>query len=175
MNRSFSTLLAIPLLSIGSMASAGDCKSVATARPEPPASQGLYPLRILRADTQVADSTDRQEMFKGTRYNGPTKATEVFTAPPVDPMLQMRTKVPLAAGKHVLQVVEQIPSTALSSVAARDRRKANNPRAKTLEIAVEAGQEYALAARLLPDTANRTLSNAHWEPVVWRQEALDCQ
>lgn len=44
-----------------------------------------------------------------------------------------------------------------------------------LVVGVVPGQEYAIAARLVPGQATRTLGNAHWEPVVWRQQALDCQ
>lgn len=168
-------LFAAPLLLIAGIASAGDCKSVATARPLPPAAQGLYPLRILRSDTRVADSSDRQEMFQGTRNNDGAVSRDIFSAPPVDPMLQMRSRIPLLPGRHELLVVEQIPSTALSSLAARDRRGAGAPRAKRLLLDVEPGQEYALAARLLPDSAGRTRANAHWEPVVWRQAAVACR
>lgn len=175
MCRNVPVLFAAPLLLVAGMASAGDCRSVATARPQPPAAQGLYPLRILRADTRVADSTDRQEMFQGTRNNDGAVSRDIFTAPPGDPMLQMRSRVPLAPGRHVLQVIEQIPNTALSSPAAKDRRWTGAPRAKRLVIDVEPGQEYALAARLLPESANRTRTNAHWEPVVWRQAALACR
>ncbi len=175
MSRFASLLLATPLLCIASVANAGDCKAVATAQPEPPTSQGLFPLRILRADTRPADFSARQEMFQGTRVNDGTVSRDIFTAPPTDPAMQTRSRVPLSAGKHVLQVIEEIPASALSPIAAKDRRWAGVPRTKTLEIEVEPGQEYALAARLVPETANRTRANAHWEPVVWRQEALACQ
>lgn len=162
-------------LAAGTPAEASACDSQATAAPTPPSAQGLYPLRILRVDSRVADPADRQGTFQGTRSNQGPIARQAFAAPPLDPMLQTRRAVRLEPGTHVLQVSEQIPASALSQVAARDRRSAGTPRPRTLTIDVQPGQEYALAARLVPETAHRTRANEHWEPVVWRQEARDCR
>jgi hypothetical protein len=175
MVRLVAAMLSAPLLCVAAFAHAAECRSVATARPQPPADQGLYPVRILRSDAGPVNDTQRQEMFEGTRNNDGPIARAVFTAPPGDPMLQLRSQVPLKPGQHVLQLIEQIPDAALSSVAAKNRRWAGVPRAKTLMLEVAPGQEYALAARLVPNSADRTKANAHWEPVVWRREAVVCR
>lgn len=174
MSRLASALL-VPLLCLPAIASAGDCKSLANARPVPPASEGLYPLRILRTAAGPAASGERQAMFEGTRNNDGPVARAIFAAPVGDPMLQMRTRVPLKPGAQSLEVVELIPDSALSGPAAKDRRWSGKARAKRLLIDVVPGQEYALAASLIPATAHRTRGNLHWEPVVWKQEALACR
>jgi len=170
-------LAAIVLLAAATDAVA-ECRSVATAAPEPPASEYLYPARLVRVDGRVADPVPQQEMIKGLRMNdnGGTGVRDLFPASlPPDPAMDTRRSARLESGRQVLRVIEHIPNDALPSTAITARRRAGSPRPKELVLDVVPGQEYAIAARLVPDQATRTLSNAHWEPVVWRQQALDCQ
>lgn len=170
------SLLSILLLSPMTGVVAGNCPATATARPEPPSDQGLFPVRLLRVDGHAADSSPRQEMFRGTQVNdGDGVPTSIFTAPPVDPATEMRSEIRLASGPRSLRVIEQIPNDALTPLAVKDRRWAGAPRPKELVLDVVEGREYAIAARLVPDQANRTRANAHWEPVVWREQARTCR
>ena len=168
------SLVSILLLS-PTVVVAGDCPATATARPEPPSGQGLYPARLLRVDGRAADSSPRQEMFRGTQVNDGPVPTSIFSAPPADGATEMRSEVRLASGQRALRVIEQIPNDALTPLAVKDRRWAGAPRPKELVLDVVEGREYAIAARLIPDQANRTRANTHWEPVVWREQARDCR
>lgn len=178
-NRHVYALLVAFALSPGAVADASpQCRSVATAVPTPPASEGLYPARLVRVDGRVADPAPQQEMIKGLRMNdnGGTGVRDVFPASmPRDPAMDSRRSARLEPGPQLLRVVEHIPDDALSSTAVTLRRRAGTPPPKQLLIEVEPGREYAIAARLLPEQANRTLANAHWEPVVWREQALACR
>lgn len=170
----YTALFSILLLSPTTAVVAGNCPATATAKPEPPSDQGLYPVRLLRVDGRAADSSPRQEMFRGTQVNDGPVPTSIFSAPRIDPATEMRSEIRLASGHRALQVIEQIPNGALTPLAVKDRRWAGAPRPKELVLDVVEGQEYAIAARLVPDQANRTRANAHWEPVVWREQARDC-
>lgn len=171
----YASLVSILLLSPAAAAVAGGCPAVATAEPALPSGQGLYPVSLLRVDGRAADSSPRQEMFRATRANDGPIATDIFSAPPVDGAATMRREMRLASGPRTLQVVEEIPNDALTPLAAKDRRRMGAPRPKELVLDVVEGREYAIAARLIPDQANRTRANAHWEPVVWREQARDCR
>lgn len=176
MKASLSTaLVSILLLSPAPIVVAGSCPATATARPEPPSGQGLYPVRLLRVDGRTADSSPRQEMIRGTQVNDGPVPTSIFSAPPIDPATQMRSEIRLAGGHRTLQVIEQIPNDALTPLAVKDRRWAGAARPKELVLDAVEGREYAIAARLVPDQANRTRANAHWEPVVWREQARVCR
>lgn len=155
-------------------ANAGSCPAIATSKPKPPAAQGLYPVRMLRADGRAADSSQRQEMFRVNQSSDGVPSKQVYFAPPVDPAMEMRREVRLASGHRVLQVIEEIPNNALTPLAVKNRRWAGEPHPKALTLEVVEGREYSIAARLIPDQANRTKANAHWEPVVWREQARDC-
>jgi hypothetical protein len=168
-------LAAIALL-VAAIDAVAECRSVATAAPAPPASEHLYPARLVRVDGRVADPAPQQEMFEGLRLNdGMSGSRVIFSTPPADPAMDTRRSARLEPGRQVLLVIEGIPNDALPSTAVSARRRAGGSRPKELVLDVVSGQEYAIAARLVPDQATRTLSNAHWEPVVWRQRALDCQ
>lgn len=169
-----SGLAAVVLLAAAGDAAA-ECRSIATAAPEPPASERLYPARLVRVDGRVADPAPRQEMFEGLRMNDGPGSRVIHFAPPADPAMDTRRSAHLESGRQVLRVIEAIPNDALPSTAVTARRRAGGPRPKELLLDVVPGQEYAIAARLVPDQATRTLTNAHWEPVVWRQQALDCR
>lgn len=173
--RNLAALLAFAL-PVAAFDAAAQCRSIATAVPTPPASEGLYPARLVRVDGRVADPAPRQEMFEGLRMNdSPTGSRVIHFAPPADPAMDTRRSARLEPGRQVLRVVEHIPNDALSSTAVTARRRAGASQPKALVIEAAPGQEYAIAARLIPGQANRTLANAHWEPVVWREKALDCR
>ena len=175
MNSPGFALLAWLLLVPASHVVAGNCPAVATALPEPPQAQGLYPVRLVRADGRAADPTPRDEMFRSTRNNDGDVPLVIFSAPSIDPATDTRSQVRFSSGRHTLQVIERIPNDALTPLALKNRRWAGAAQPKALVLDVVEGQEYAIAARLVPGAEGRTRANAHWEPVVWRAQARVCR
>lgn len=164
------------LLSLACLASAPAlaCPSIATTSPRPPADEDLYPARLVRVDSRPVNTSTTTEMFQGLRLNdGQGGARQIFSAP--QPVEQPRSQLRLSGGVQVVEVIEAIPDAALPREALRDRRWMNNPRPKAVTIDVEPGQRYAVAARLVQPDPEGVRSNAYWEPVVWRQEAIACR
>ncbi len=77
-------------------------------------------------------------------------------------------------GKHTLTVAEAIDPKYFSDVANRLRGTGRDNR-KTLEITVEPGVTYYLAARLHPDRASSIADGSYWEPVIWKESAERCR
>lgn len=175
MNKWFPSVLAVLALAATASDAVAQCRSVATAQPAPPASENLFPVRLVRVDGRLADPAPRQDMFQGTRLNDGVVSRDIFVAPPADPAMDTRRTARLETGRQIVRVEEHIPDDALSPAAINARRRAGASQPKELVIDVVPGREYAIAAHLIPGQANRTLTNAHWEPVVWREQALDCQ
>jgi hypothetical protein len=81
----------------------------------------------------------------------------------------------LPAGKHRLSIQELIGTTPRGYTALR--KLGNREVAlvyKVIEVEVEHGQHYHIAARLHRDRLDREQPHAYWEPVVWRVDPANC-
>jgi hypothetical protein len=115
-----------------------------SAPAKPPLSEDLYPAEIRRIDGEDLGAR------KANRHR-------------------------LAAGKYRLSIQERIGTTPRGYTALR--KLGNREVAlvyKVIEIEVEAGQHYQVAARLHRDRLDREHPHAYWEPVVWRVIADPC-
>lgn len=84
------------------------------------------------------------------------------------------------AGRQVLVLAEEIPSTRFSSIQLIQRqrmlRQLDARAYKALILDVEPGMKYYVGAQLLPDRTDRAsmLANEYWRPVVWKQVPERC-
>jgi hypothetical protein len=111
---------------------------------KPPLSEDLYPAEIRRIDGEDLGAR------KASRHR-------------------------LSAGKHRLSIQELIGTTPRGYTALR--KLGNREVAlvyKVIEIEVEPGQHYHIAARLHRDRLDRERPHAYWEPVVWRVDPAAC-
>lgn len=83
--------------------------------------------------------------------------------------------VRLAPGKHVVRVAELIDETYFSGIANRQRGRQRNGGYKDLDVEIEAGVTYFLAARFHRDRSDRILDGSYWEPVLWKERAESCR
>jgi hypothetical protein len=170
-----SCLACLALLAL-SLPVAASCPSIASAVETPPAEQNLNPARLLRVDGRLGDDAPRNKMFRGLSLNDGSGSCQIMaSAPAIRPDTGSQRMLRLTPGRHALYVVESIPDNALDPVAANARRRAGAPRPKTLVVDVAPGEAYLVATRLLTGPASLTRSNAHWEPVIWKQEAATCR
>lgn len=76
------------------------------------------------------------------------------------------TSYKLKPGKHTIFIKEQIQGTQIT----RNR----NSRAKAIEITVEAGKQYALAAEFIPENRMLSFRNDYWRPALWKVTNRKC-
>lgn len=81
----------------------------------------------------------------------------------------------VAPGKHLLTVAERIDTDRFSAVSLAQRTRAGGERYQRLELLVQPGVTYRLAARLDPAAPGAILGNAYWQPVIWSEQAEDCR
>ncbi len=81
----------------------------------------------------------------------------------------------VAPGRRLVSVAENIDSQWFSPVANRQRSSGGRERYKSLEIEVEAGVTYFIAARFHREQAGRVVEGSYWEPVVWKERAERCR
>lgn len=81
----------------------------------------------------------------------------------------------IAPGKHVLTVAENIDAHQFSSVQQYQRSNAGRDRYQKLELDVQPGVTYRLAAKFDPDQRNAIRDNAYWSPMVWSQISETCR
>ena len=115
-----------------------------SAPAKPPLSEDLYPAEVRRIDGEDLGAR------KSNRHR-------------------------LPAGKHRLSIQELIGTTPRGYTALR--KLGNREVAlvyKVIEVEVEPGQHYQIAARLHRDRLDRDQPHAYWEPVVWRVIADRC-
>jgi hypothetical protein len=77
----------------------------------------------------------------------------------------------LDPGVHTLKVGERIESRYLSF---NDRLRNVAPNYKLLDVEVQPGVKYYLAARLNESARNEWRDGAYWTPVIWRQQPEPC-
>jgi hypothetical protein len=80
----------------------------------------------------------------------------------------------LEPGPHRLTVAEAIDSRQFDAVALRQRDGRQRDRYKELEIVVQPGITYRLAARFHLEERNSIRDGAYWEPVIWRETPERC-
>ncbi len=79
----------------------------------------------------------------------------------------------LPPGHHRLTVSEQIaPSEFLGM--AEHNRSLGNAKPLTLDVDVQVGTTYLLAAKLLDNGSDAVAANRYWQPVIWKQLAESC-
>lgn len=81
----------------------------------------------------------------------------------------------LAPGRHRLTVAEAIDSRQFDAIALRQRDGRQRDRYKELEIVVEPGVTYRLAARFHLEERNSIRDGAYWEPVIWKESFEPCR
>jgi membrane-associated protease RseP (regulator of RpoE activity) len=77
----------------------------------------------------------------------------------------------VAPGRHAIEVAERIDDRDLATVHSRARRHRN----KTLELLVEPGTTYLVAARFNEDRRDAVADGGYWDPVVWKTVAEPCR
>jgi len=78
-------------------------------------------------------------------------------------------------GKRVLTVAENIDAHQFSSVQQYQRSNAGRDRYQTLEVDVQPGVTYRLAAKFDLEQRNSIRDNAYWKPVVWSEVRETCR
>lgn len=81
----------------------------------------------------------------------------------------------LAPGRHVLTVAELIDERYFSAVANQQRSRRGRDAYQTLDIDVQPGVTYLLAAHFFRDQASRVLDGGYWQPVIWKERAEPCR
>ncbi len=80
----------------------------------------------------------------------------------------------VSPGPHTLQVAELIDNDQFNDLQLQQRvRNAN--RYKTLQIDVQPGVTYSLAAKLVEARRNYILDQSYWQPVIYRQVNAACR
>ena len=80
----------------------------------------------------------------------------------------------LTPGKHTLKVAEAIDPRQFSTLQNRERDGRAYNRYKTLQIVVEPGTTYMLAARFHRDRRDDMRGGAYWEPEIWTTKSVPC-
>lgn len=81
----------------------------------------------------------------------------------------------LTPGRHVLIVAEMIEQEYFSNVANLQRGRQSRNRYKILEVDIQPGVTYYLAARFHRDRGNRILEGSYWQPALWKERAEPCR
>lgn len=81
----------------------------------------------------------------------------------------------LTPGRHVLTVAERIDERYFSPIANQQRSRRGRDTYQTLEVDVQPGVTYLLAAHFLRDRASRILDGGYWQPVIWKERAESCR
>jgi hypothetical protein len=81
----------------------------------------------------------------------------------------------LPPGKVTLRIAERIDSRYFSPTANSLRTRRSGDTLLDLELELEAGVTYFLAALFFSDRSERILGGDYWQPVVWRQRGESCR
>lgn len=85
------------------------------------------------------------------------------------------TSYRVTPGKHVLTVAEAIDSRRFSLVQGSQRSRLGDERYKKLEIDVQPGITYRLAARFNLEARGNVRSGEYWDPVIWKESPETCR
>jgi hypothetical protein len=78
-------------------------------------------------------------------------------------------------GRHLLKVAEAIDWRQFSSVARVQRDRPTRDRYKEIEVDVQPGITYRLAARFHQEERHSIRDGAYWEPVIWKESPEPCR
>jgi hypothetical protein len=81
----------------------------------------------------------------------------------------------LTPGRHVLRVAEAIDSRRFADVQQFLRSRQNRDRYKEIELDVQPGITYRLAARFITEERHSIRDGAYWEPVIWKETPEPCR
>lgn len=81
----------------------------------------------------------------------------------------------LSPGVHQLTVAEAIDPRQFGELQRYQRDRSSRDRYKTLEVDVQPGITYRLAARFHLEERNSIRDGAYWEPVIWKETAESCR
>lgn len=81
----------------------------------------------------------------------------------------------LAPGRHTLTVAEAIDVRRLTALQGFDRSRMGPDRYKKLEIDIQPGVTYRLAARYFPNARGPVREGAYWEPAIWKEFPEVCR
>lgn len=81
----------------------------------------------------------------------------------------------VSPGPHRLTVAEAIDWRQFSAVARLQRDRTSRDRYKHLDIDVQPGITYRLAARFHLEERNSIRDGAYWEPVIWKESPEPCR
>ena len=85
------------------------------------------------------------------------------------------TSYRLTPGKHVLTVAEAIDSRRFTMVQGIQRSRLGDERYKKLEIEVQPGITYRLAARYHPEVRSNVRTGEYWDPAIWKESPETCR
>jgi hypothetical protein len=80
----------------------------------------------------------------------------------------------VSPGRHVLRVAEAIDPRRFGDIARFQRSRPYRDRYKEIEVDVQPGITYRLAARFLPEHRHSIRDGAYWEPVIWKETPESC-
>jgi hypothetical protein len=78
-------------------------------------------------------------------------------------------------GRHVLRVAEAIDPRQFGGLLNRQRDGRRSDRYKEIELDVQPGITYRLAARFNLEQRNSVRDGAYWEPVIWKESPERCR
>lgn len=81
----------------------------------------------------------------------------------------------LSPGVHQLTVAEAIDPRQFGDLQRYQRDRSARDRYKTLEVNVQPGITYRLAARFHLEERNSIRDGAYWEPVIWKETPESCR
>lgn len=85
------------------------------------------------------------------------------------------TSYRVTPGKHVLTVAEAIDSRRFSMVQGHQRSRLGDERYKKLEVDVQPGITYRLAARFHSEVSSNVRTGEYWDPVIWKENPETCR
>ncbi len=78
-------------------------------------------------------------------------------------------------GTHVLTVAENIDSDQFAAVHKRQRSQSGRDRYQSLEVNVQPGVTYRLAAQFNLAARGSISDSRYWQPVVWSEKSEACR
>lgn len=85
------------------------------------------------------------------------------------------TSYRLTSGRHVLTVAEAIDARRFTLVQGVQRSRLGDERYKKLEIDVQPGITYRLAARFHREARGNVRTGEYWDPVIWKETPETCR
>jgi hypothetical protein len=81
----------------------------------------------------------------------------------------------LTPGRHTLTVAEAIDARRIGALQAFDRSRMGPDRYKKMEVDIQPGVTYRLAARYFPRERGPVREGAYWEPAIWKEFPEVCR